>query len=381
MAHSELCTSERIGLLSCCNSRFLGDVMHRFARLIGVAAIVAAAASASAAYAQDGASMTLNGTTITLGGGGQFLTLPDIKFTGVASSGGFHRQTNSDFADYGGAGGAAIETSLGYMGGYRVTGSIKGFFSSMEDSDRKGCDVSGCVVVSPTGSPIGIGSFVTKTDRDVDYWGGSAEAKFGRAEPAQVRPNFMRYDYFLVGADVRGIDQDNSLRGRGDVISFNYKEQLDTTYYGGYVGFGGEYSFGFLGAGGLWDRLGLRSYYSGRAGLYSANTDYSGRFDPLANGVPVTHLSLSDNELAFIGSVSFETRKQFSPRTSLSLWTDYEYISSVPSMRYTDGGITSGRPTRIADEGEFATRTMLRLNIGLGPTPLYAEPLNSQSLK
>jgi hypothetical protein len=241
--------------------------------------------------------------------------------------------------------------------------------------------VSGCVVVSPTGSPIGIGSFVTKTDRDVDYWGGSAEAKFGRMEPVQVRPNFMRYDYFLAGADVRGIDQDNSLRGRGNVISYNYKEQLDTTYYGGYVGFGGEYSLGFLGAGGLWDSLGLRSYYSGRAGLYSANTDYSGRFDPLTSGFPVTHLSLSDNELAFIGSVSFETRKQFSPRTSLSLWTDYEYISSVPSMRYTDGGITSNRLTRIEDEGEFATRTMLRLNIGLGPAPLYAEPLSSQPLK
>ena len=57
-----------------------------------------------------------------------------------------------------------------------------------------------------------------------------------------------------------------------------------------------------------------------------------------------------------IGSVSFETRKQFGPRTSLSLWSDYEYISSVPEMHYSNGD----RPTRIDEDGAFATRTMLR---------------------
>jgi hypothetical protein len=59
-------------------------------------------------------------------------------------------------------------------------------------------------------------------------------------------------------------------------------------------------------------------------------------------------------------------------RTSLSLWTDYEYISSVPKMRYADD---DGHPTRIDDEGIFASRTMLRLNIGFGSSELYTEPL------
>ena len=58
-------------------------------------------------------------------------------------------------------------------------------------------------------------------------------------------------------------------------------------------------------------------------------------------------------------------------RTSLSLWTDYEYISSVPKLRYAD----LDRPTRIDDEGVFASRTMLRLNIGLGSQQLYEDPL------
>ena len=58
-------------------------------------------------------------------------------------------------------------------------------------------------------------------------------------------------------------------------------------------------------------------------------------------------------------------------RTSLSLWTDYEYISSVPQMRYAD----ANHPTRISNDDVFASRTMLRLNIGLGSSQLYEEPL------
>ena len=82
-------------------------------------------------------------------------------------------------------------------------------------------------------------------------------------------------------------------------------------------------------------------------------------------------LSASTDDLAFIGTISLETRKQIGMRTSLSLWTDYEYISSVPKLRYAD----ENRPTRIDDEGVFASRTMLRLNIGFGSSQLYEEPL------
>jgi hypothetical protein len=85
-----------------------------------------------------------------------------------------------------------------------------------------------------------------------------------------------------------------------------------------------------------------------------------------------SRIAKSDDELAFIGTVSLETRKQIGMRTSLSLWTDYEYISSVPKMRYARD---FDLPTRIDSEDAFATRTMLRLNIGLGSAQLYEEPL------
>ena len=122
--------------------------------------------------------------------------------------------------------------------------------------------------------------------------------------------------------------------------------------------------------GGLYDRLGLRTFINARAGLYSAQTDYDGRFafDFFDFN---SKISKSNDDLAFIGTISLETRKQLGARTSLSLWTDYEYISSVPELQYARYGGT----THIGEDDAFATRTMLRLNIGLGSQQLYPEPM------
>jgi hypothetical protein len=328
------------------------------------------AAFAPTAHAQDMTTATVGGTTIWVGGGVQFLSLPDIRFT--EQNGRKQKNSESDWLDFGGAAGGGIETSLGMWGDSRVTGTVKSFFANVETDDRKNCNGS-CVVFDPV---TGFGSMPstslnTKTNREADYWGAQAELKFGRAEPVYEKPNLYRNDYFIVGADVRGIDQDNTLRSSVGT-AFSYTESLDTTYTGGYIGLGGEYSFGFIpgvkNVGGLYDRLGLRTFVSARAGLYNADTDYDGRFTSGAIG---SKLSQSTDEFAFIGTVSLETRKQIGMRTSLSLWTDYEYISSVPQIRYAD----ENRPTRIDEEGVFASRTMLRLNIGLGSAQLYDEPL------
>jgi hypothetical protein len=348
--------------------------MKRTGYLIAATALGIGAFSQTAS-AQDFTTATFGGTTIWAGGGVQYLSLPDIRFTGKGDPGDFHRQKNSDFGEYGGSAGGGVETALGYWWGYRVTGGVKGFWSSVDGDDTVGCR-TGCVVVDPTGVLAFGDTLRTKTDRDVDYWGGQAELKFGGGQPVEARPNLYRNDYFIIGADVRGIDQDNRLRGHSfsGIDVFTYKESLDTTYVGGYIGFGGEYSLGFLGTGGLMDRFGLRTFINVKGGLYNADTDYDGNF--AFNFFPFSsRLSQSNDDLAFIGSVSLETRKQLGPRTSLSLWTDYEYISSAPKMHYGDGD----RPTRIDDDSVFAARTMLRLNISFGgvpgPAPTYAEPV------
>jgi len=356
--------------------------MRKSLQLVAATALCVGALGQTAA-AQDVASAVYGSTRIYVGGGFQYLSLPDIKFTGKGDPSNFKFQNNSDFSNYGWSTGGGIETGLGFWGASRVTGGIKGFWSNVTDDDRSRCKASTCDVPDPAGGPPAFGPPVleTKTTRDVDYWGGQLEGKFWSPNTTDIKPNFYRNDYFIVGADIRGIDQDNHLKGRfeGDPI-YTYKESLDTTYYGGYIGLGGEYSFGFIpgikNVGGLYDRLGLRTFISARAGLYEADTEYDGKY--ALQFVPFnSKISKSNDDLAFIGTISLETRKQIGPRTSLSLFTDYEYISSVPKMHYSDGD----RPTRIDDEGTFATRTMLRLNIALGGPPVEAAPVYNEPLK
>ena len=92
--------------------------MRSATRVLALTAI-GAAAFVPAAHAQDMSTYSFAGTTLYIGGGFQYLTLPDIKFTGqgnVNNSGeitDFHHQKNSDFNEYGGAAGAGIETALG----------------------------------------------------------------------------------------------------------------------------------------------------------------------------------------------------------------------------------------------------------------------------
>lgn len=343
--------------------------MLRFVRF-SAAILFGVAFLAPPATAQDYVSSSSDGTRIWAGGGYQFLSLPKIKFT--QRNGRRQDNTKKDFWDIGGSAGGGVETSLGYWGDFLVTGTVKGFWSNVETDRSIQCSgTAQCTVIDPTGANTFVSSSLnTKSDVDADYWGAQAELKFGTGSQKDVKPEIYRNDHFIVGFDVRGIDQDRTVRSsRGTVFTLN--ETVDTTYTGGYVGFGGEYSFGFIpvvgkwlrGQGGLLDRLGLRSYLNATAGLYNAETDYSGRF----TGPATTRLSTSDDELAFIGTLSIETRLQLSSRTRLSLWTDYEYISSVPQMQYAG----PGGATRIDDDDVFASRTMLRLNIGLGGDQLY----------
>ena len=360
--------------------------MHVAIRVLALSAF--GAAFVSAAHAQDPASMVVGGTTITVGGGAQLLSLPDIRFTFLvdpSDGSAIRTQKNSELDEYGGAIVGSIETPFGYWGNTPVTGVVSGFFANVEDTARKRCASTSnalCfaqdIVDHPDqGDSFGFDRLTTTTKRDVDYWGASAEARFGKAaEPVPDSGGYLfRFAYAGVGGDVRGIDQDNRLRLRGTGPGINYAETLDTTYAGAFLSVGGEYNLlGYLGMGGSW---GLRSLLSLKAGVYNADTDYNGHFRAASSGVN-TRLGLSDDEVAFIGSATFETRKQFGPRTSLSLVTDYEYYSFAPEMRYVNAdGDAAGtvNRTHISDDDAFEVRTTLRLNVALGSRQLYEQPL------
>jgi len=93
-----------------------------------------------------------------------------------------------------------------------VTGGVKGFWSGVDGDDTVTTRMGG-VVVDPTGVVTASGPTLrTKTDRDVDYWVGRPSSNSANPQTVETRPNLYRNDYFIIGADVRGIDQDNPQR-------------------------------------------------------------------------------------------------------------------------------------------------------------------------
>ena len=302
---------------------------------------------------------TVDGTTISVGGGVQYLSLPDIRFNFITNDTGttLRKYNNSNFEEYGPAATARIETPIGQWGSQTVFGAVHGFFASIEDSERHTCHPGAATSCSYDNivdtdirdkfpargnlGPLGAGALLTNTSRDVDFWGVGLEAKV--AGP-QRNYGLVRQIYWAAGGDVRGLDQDIGIRGSDNLQGriFDYSENLDTTYYGGYLALGGEYSlFPSLYAG--W---GLRSFLTAQVGVYDAETDYSGHYrtpaGPLVPPPANSRLSLSDSNVAVIASVKSETRKQFGPRTSLSWLSEYEWYSWAPEMHYNDSDVIGG---------------------------------------
>ena len=287
------------------------------------------------------------------------------------------KQKNDSFDEYGGGFSGSVSTPLGGAFGMPWVAAVHGYWSSIDNTNRNRCVSTNSqicaaanIIDTPGLSTVTANKLISHTRRDVDSWGAAFELTTPNPQP-MLLPGIMKSTHWGAAFDVRGLDQDLKIHGSGDGSSnlFNYREGLDTTYYGGYITWGGEYSL-FPALYGGW---GLRSFIDLHAGIYGANADYSGRFT--GNGIGGSRLRLSDDEVAFIGGVKFETRKQFGPRSSLSLLSEYEWYSWVPAMRYNDGdGAANGivNNTHITDGDAFSQRTSLRFNIGLGPSQLYA---------
>lgn len=356
--------------------------MRRFGKFAGSAAAMAIVAISAPALAQEPVSAHYGDTTVTIGGGTALLGLPDVEFTNLINTGTAAvvdvLKDSEDFIDELGYNiNGSIATPLG--GNRQLV--LGGFFARTEDDDSVACtSAQDCYWfnIDGSGGTLQIAglldSTVINSDRDVDHWGGSLESRWLTAPAVMGVTQAPLPKYFAVGADIRGIDQDLSIRttraGTGTVETYN--EDLDTRYYGGYVAYGGDYKPFLLK--GLWESWGLVSSFQARAGLYYVDTDYSGRMSGTLPGA----LNLSKDDVAFIGGLSLIHSKQISPRASLSLRSDYEYYSWVPEMSYANDGAGAftgpNAVTRIGDDDAFSMRTSLRLTIKLGPREIM-EPM------
>jgi len=345
---------------------------------------LASFAFAAPVAAQDQGSTQVGNATVSIGVGTAMLTLPDVEFLKITNAAVTATiGAIKDAKDFGDEIGLNVNGSIAVPMGPTGTISLNGFWAHIEDHDKASCSIppNGCGLFSPTNDVhFGAGEFSppgkileSVSDREVDHWGVSVESKWP-VNPGDMGVTQAPPRYFALGADIRGIYQDlaiavtNAPVGLADRL--DYDEDLDTTYYGAYAAWGGDYSIPFLSD--IINGLGLQSSFLLRGGLYSAHTDYSGR-TVVSFGASPSSLSLSKNDLAFIGGLVLETRKRLGPRAMLSLKTEYEYYSWVPKMGYKDDQFGTGpnSTTSIGSDDAFSARTSLRLTVELGPKELH----------
>jgi hypothetical protein len=316
---------------------------------------------------------------VWLEGSYEFLDLPDVNFVNEYKGVGLGNLSvreefvndDGDFDGFRFDGGIA---NIPIMGGAYVMG-VRGFFAWHDDKSDLECTnstilpggfclatalVNDTTTNSDASSTFG-STNLYETKRDVDHWGAAIDIAQG--------PSGLR-----VGPAFRRIDQDTTITGRQinvngfvDPFQMTYSEDLETNYWGGFVA-----SDLAIDLGGGWALIA-----DGEAGLYWADTDYSGSF-VTTNAFPATananqQLSLDSNELAFIGVLKTSLEKDFGA-FKLAGFGRVEYISSAPDMAYNDFDSSNGvvftqgpdDETRLGERYAYTASVGARVTVPMG---------------
>ena len=317
----------------------------------------------------------------------EHLSLPDVNFINEYNfNGGVQVDADEEFVnDNGDFNGFRLDggiDNIAIMGGAYLMG-VRGFFAWHDDKSDLECTnappVPGtgrfCAATPLTDDPnlqqdasLVFGSTnLYSTERDVNYWGVAVD--IARA-PSGLRagPAFRRIDQDLT---ITGSQINNAGGIFVDPFQLIYQEDLETNYWGGFVGFDGGIDLG-----GGWSLQG-----DAEAGLYWADTDYSGNYvvtNAAIAGVgfnPNTSqtLSLDSDELAFIGIFKAALEKDFGA-FRLAGFGRLEYISSAPDMAYNDLDTLAGATamlgpddeTRIGERSAYSVSTGARITVPMG---------------
>lgn len=253
--------------------------------------------------------------------------------------------------------------------------ALGGFYATYDNEQNTTCTPTlsvRCAVISIVDDPLRAQTTIaytsetsngmfTSTDRTVDHWGISMEAKFHRW--------FSGFTP-LLGIDYRRLDQSLRMDAVLDQTpigwvdsTMSYREKLDTRYLGLYVGAKSTRIF-----------IAPQWYFSleGRVGLYHADANYRGLYNA-QSGHPFSDsadLRINRDKLAVAGAVKAETGVELSQGLSLSVFGILEGYSWAPKMKYNDhdvqpnytvNGINQG--TSIGDGTAFAYSGGVRLAI------------------
>lgn len=161
--------------------------------------------------------------------------------------------------------------------------ALKGFYGNYDITDYSECGFTinfDCVFINivdvnpaDDNNTGPFGALVTRTKRNVHHWGIAAEAPLWDNEvelnlkggPPVTKPSYIKF-----GVALKAIQQRTNLFAIDVSVPdpVDYDEDLDTFYYGAYLGYQREFLL----------RHNLSLKLNAEAGLYYADTDYQGQY-------------------------------------------------------------------------------------------------------
>lgn len=244
------------------------------------------------------------------------------------------------------------------LGSRVLTFNFAGYYGHYESTQRSECysevGVNNCAFFNIIDSDPDFedntapnGDFDIRTKKEVDVWGVSLEAQFNgwmdnRGSMKDTEPQHRPHRPFRLGMALKAIQQDTNLFAIDEAVEddpIDYNEDLDTFYYGLYVGLDHQVDLG----------RGFSLGLNAEAGLYYADTQYKGSYlafvdDGTGTGNYVLNqgaTAFSENDISFIGSVRLELNKKLG-RGVLGLFAEGEYYSYAPYVRYNDNDVSTG---------------------------------------
>jgi hypothetical protein len=278
--------------------------------------------------------------------------------------------------------GVRADVGLGFstvmFGGPETRIGVRGFYAAHRDSSDNtcfsvsaalACDGAGLYdpsVVANNSAGFGAGETVSyAVERDVKHWGESIDVRLAKfSSPGGTWET-------RGGIGHRALYQDFSLAADFSITSSHqdYRESLDTNYFGGFAGISGTQTLA----------PGLQLVVDAEGGVYSAQTSFDGQFsvrNPYG-GSNREQLSLDRDEAAFAGSLKVGLEHD-AGILKIGAFVRGEYYSYVPSMSYNQTDRAAGFPSPYSIKGQDGTRiesdNAWALSVGTWVTVPFGNP-------
>ncbi len=301
----------------------------------------------------------LAGSELTVWTGYSWFGLPDMKMVTVTGGPFFDRALEQKKNADGDIDGWRTDVRLAnfaesaWPNGHHFSFGLSGFFANYQDSAHSHCMYSlttDCAIVNIADSDHTkenntgpFGELYVTASRNVNYYGAALDARLGEWAGGGLKdgPPAQFLSPFKVGVAARWIDRNAKLTS-SDPLVFDpaqYKEELNTHYYGGFVGVEQKAALG----------EGWAVALDGTAGLYYTDTQYQGRFygyTPLMGTGYVKDIGIVNASLdrgSFIGTVRVGLNRELG-WSAVGLFGQGEYLSYVPSVVYNNNDLAGGAP-------------------------------------